>query len=125
MGKGDPGAGTNAGTGASVGTSVGTGVGASGLVGAVGNPGDRIQLAPLRGNPESSLSGSLSVSGVGVGVGIGVGGRGVGGIGGYGGRDGGGGNERDRDGLKGVGMREGERGKKNPLSIGSIIGETR
>jgi len=110
----------------------------SGGIGEIGKPGDLIQLAPLRHGhggstsphppplslpgppPASSTPGGASNDGPGYSV-MQVnsnGSRVVNGGYGSGVRDG----ERDREKV-GVGGREGERGKKNPLSIGSIISE--
>jgi hypothetical protein len=110
----------------------------SGLVGAIGSPGDRIQLAPLRAghggatatSPQlpHTLPGPIAsggTAGTGGGAGYAViqmrsnsrGGNGTS----YGGGPREGVGERDRE--RGT-ARDSERGgKKNPLSIGSIISE--
>jgi hypothetical protein len=114
--------------------------GSGGLVGAIGNPRDRIQLAPLRaghhGHPASphllplALPGSASIaSGGGGGGGFPVmsvksNGHGHGRSGSGGGYSNSSKDSGERERERNGGSRDGERGgKKNPLSIGSIISD--
>ena len=99
------------------GSSSAPGTAGSGLVGAVGSPGDRIQLAPLRahshgGNvtppPLGPLSYPLTQRGTGTSQSLYASERG--------------GAEMSRGELRNIGESlRGGGGKKNPLSIGNII----
>ena len=99
--------------------------------GAAAGSGDRIELAPLRGAGTSPRRGdAASSSARGAGGGSGSGGTGHGGRTGHG-RAGHGHREhrergeRERDREGGERGERGGTGKKNPLSIGSIISDQR